>query len=61
MLYVFSLIQGECLLTVQLCEEECVEDEDDVEFYLLFAGTTQRHISSTSKISHVTLQAVCPG
>ncbi|XP_056106774.1 A-kinase anchor protein 13 isoform X8 [Rhinichthys klamathensis goyatoka] len=53
-------LYGECLLTVQLCEEECVEDEDDVEFYLLFAGTTQRHISSTSKISHVTLQAVCP-
>ncbi|XP_067235199.1 A-kinase anchor protein 13 isoform X5 [Chanodichthys erythropterus] len=51
---------GECLLTVQLCEEECVEDEEEVEFYLLFAGTTQRHVSSTSKISHVTLQAVCP-
>ncbi|KAK7121707.1 hypothetical protein R3I93_022706 [Phoxinus phoxinus] len=53
-------LYGECVLTVQLCEEECVKDEDDVEFYLLFAGTTQRHISSTSKISHVTLQAVCP-
>ncbi|KAG1933878.1 A-kinase anchor protein [Pimephales promelas] len=53
-------LYGECVLTVQLCEEECVEHEDDVEFYLLFAGTTQRHISSTSKISHVTLQAVCP-
>ncbi|KAL0155785.1 hypothetical protein M9458_050048, partial [Cirrhinus mrigala] len=51
---------GECLLTVQLCEEECVEDEEDVEFYLLFAGTTQRHVSSTLKVSHVTLQAVCP-
>uniref|UniRef100_A0A8C1E184 A-kinase anchoring protein 13 n=1 Tax=Cyprinus carpio carpio TaxID=630221 RepID=A0A8C1E184_CYPCA len=53
-------LYGECLLTVQLCEEECVEDEEDVEFYLLFAGTTQRHISSTLKVSHVTLQAVCP-
>lgn len=53
-------LYGECLLTVQLCEEECVEDEEDVEFYLLFAGTTQRHVSSTLKISHVTLQAVCP-
>uniref|UniRef100_A0A673L9S7 Uncharacterized protein n=1 Tax=Sinocyclocheilus rhinocerous TaxID=307959 RepID=A0A673L9S7_9TELE len=51
---------GECLLTVQLCEEECVEDEEDVEFYLLFAGSTQRHVSSTLKVSHVTLQAVCP-
>ncbi|XP_052400579.1 A-kinase anchor protein 13 isoform X5 [Carassius gibelio] len=53
-------LYGECLLTVQLCEEECVEDEEDVEFYLLFAGSTQRHISSTLKVSHVTLQAVCP-
>ncbi|XP_051545619.1 A-kinase anchor protein 13-like isoform X2 [Myxocyprinus asiaticus] len=53
-------LYGECLLTVQLCEEECVEEEEDVEFYLLFAGTTQRHVSSTLKISHVTLQAVCP-
>ncbi|XP_055049130.2 A-kinase anchor protein 13 isoform X2 [Misgurnus anguillicaudatus] len=53
-------LYGECLLTVQLGEEECVEDEEDVEFYLLFAGTTQRHVSSTQKISHVTLQAVCP-
>lgn len=53
-------LYGECLLTVQLCEDECVEDEDDVEFYLLFAGSTQRHVSSTLKISHVTLQAVCP-
>ncbi|XP_051548988.1 A-kinase anchor protein 13-like isoform X3 [Myxocyprinus asiaticus] len=53
-------LYGECLLTVQLCEEECVEDEEDVEFYLLFAGSTQRHVSSTLKISHVTLQAVCP-
>ncbi|XP_050956356.1 A-kinase anchor protein 13 isoform X2 [Labeo rohita] len=53
-------LYGECLLTVQLCEEECVEDEEDVEFYLLFAGTTQRHVSSTLKVSHVTLQAVCP-
>ncbi|XP_051978846.1 A-kinase anchor protein 13-like isoform X2 [Xyrauchen texanus] len=53
-------LYGECLLTVQLCEEECVEDEEDVEFYLLFHGSTQRHVSSTLKISHVTLQAVCP-
>ncbi|KTF76677.1 hypothetical protein cypCar_00022437, partial [Cyprinus carpio] len=53
-------LYGECLLTVQLCEEECVEDEEDVEFYLLFAGSTQRHVSSTLKVSHVTLQAVCP-
>ncbi|KAJ8340272.1 hypothetical protein SKAU_G00349050 [Synaphobranchus kaupii] len=53
-------LYGECLLTVQLCDEERFEDEEDVEFYLLFSGTTQRHLTSTLRISHVTLQAVCP-
>ncbi|XP_041746088.1 A-kinase anchor protein 13 isoform X2 [Coregonus clupeaformis] len=53
-------LYGECLLTVQLGDEERLEDEEDVEFYLLFAGTTQRHLTSTLRISHVTLQAVCP-
>ncbi|KAG9352343.1 hypothetical protein JZ751_020756, partial [Albula glossodonta] len=52
--------QGECLLTVQLCDEERFQDEEDVEFYLLFSGTTQRHLTSTLRISHVTLQAICP-
>ncbi|MCI4380420.1 hypothetical protein PGIGA_G00239570 [Pangasianodon gigas] len=51
---------GECVLTVQLSEEECVEDEEDVEFYLLFSGSTQRHLTTTLRLSHVTLQAVCP-
>ncbi|KAK1804659.1 hypothetical protein P4O66_020653, partial [Electrophorus voltai] len=51
---------GECLLTVQLSEEECAEGEEDVEFYLLFSGTTQRHLTTTLRVSHVTLQAVCP-
>uniref|UniRef100_A0AAY5KY46 DBB domain-containing protein n=1 Tax=Esox lucius TaxID=8010 RepID=A0AAY5KY46_ESOLU len=54
------LFQGDCLLTVQLGDEERLEDEEDVEFYLLFAGTSQRHLTSTLRISHVTLQAVCP-
>eukprot|EP00063_Salmo_salar_P029487 XP_014004322.1 PREDICTED: A-kinase anchor protein 13-like isoform X7 [Salmo salar] len=53
-------LYGECLLTVQLGDGERLEDEEDVEFYLLFAGTTQRHLTSTLRISHVTLQAVCP-
>ncbi|XP_038872797.1 A-kinase anchor protein 13-like [Salvelinus namaycush] len=52
--------RGECLLTVQLGDEDNLEDEEDVEFYLLFAGTNQRHLTSTLRISHVTLQAVCP-
>ncbi|KAJ8247507.1 hypothetical protein GJAV_G00247190 [Gymnothorax javanicus] len=53
-------LYGECLLTVQLCDEERFEDEEDVEFYLLFSGTTQRHLTSTLRVSHVTLQAICP-
>ncbi|KAJ8412928.1 hypothetical protein AAFF_G00105100 [Aldrovandia affinis] len=53
-------LYGECLLTVQLCDEERLDDEEDVEFYLLFSGTTQRHLTSTLRISHVTLQAICP-
>ncbi|XP_028971111.2 A-kinase anchor protein 13 isoform X2 [Esox lucius] len=53
-------LYGDCLLTVQLGDEERLEDEEDVEFYLLFAGTSQRHLTSTLRISHVTLQAVCP-
>ncbi|KAI1889778.1 hypothetical protein AGOR_G00166440 [Albula goreensis] len=53
-------LYGECLLTVQLCDEERFQDEEDVEFYLLFSGTTQRHLTSTLRISHVTLQAICP-
>ncbi|XP_076878457.1 uncharacterized protein LOC143527259 isoform X2 [Brachyhypopomus gauderio] len=52
-------LYGECLLTVQLSEEER-EDEEDVEFYLMFTGTTQRHLTTTLRVSHVTLQAVCP-
>ncbi|XP_030642519.1 A-kinase anchor protein 13 [Chanos chanos] len=53
-------LYGECVLTVQLDNEECLEDEEEVEFYLLFAGTTQTHLTSTHRLSHVTLQAVCP-
>ncbi|KAJ8417429.1 hypothetical protein AAFF_G00286560 [Aldrovandia affinis] len=53
-------LYGECLLTVQLCDEEVSEEEEDVEFYLLFSGSTQTHLSSTVRTSHVTLQAICP-
>uniref|UniRef100_A0A3Q1HDQ0 Uncharacterized protein n=1 Tax=Anabas testudineus TaxID=64144 RepID=A0A3Q1HDQ0_ANATE len=48
---------GECVLTVQLDDEDAGEE---VEFYLLFSGSTQRHVSSTLRVSHITLQAVCP-
>lgn len=42
-------------------EREEVEEEEEVEFYLLFSGSTQRHVTSTVRVSRVTLQAVCPG
>ncbi|XP_029289103.1 A-kinase anchor protein 13-like [Cottoperca gobio] len=58
-------LYGECVLTVQLddydvCRAEEEEEEEEVEFYLLFSGSTQRHLTSTLRVSHVTLQAVCP-
>ncbi|XP_023253140.1 A-kinase anchor protein 13-like [Seriola lalandi dorsalis] len=58
-------LYGECVLTVQLddddvCRAEEEEEEEEVEFYLLFSGSTQRHVSSTLRVSHITLQAVCP-
>ncbi|XP_066558030.1 A-kinase anchor protein 13 isoform X4 [Amia ocellicauda] len=53
-------LYGECLLTVQLCEEDRFDKEDDVEFYLFFAGTSQRHLTSTQRVNHVTLHAICP-
>ncbi|XP_059191879.1 A-kinase anchor protein 13 [Centropristis striata] len=57
-------LYGECVLTVQLEDDDVchteAEEEEEVEFYLLFSGSTQRHLSSTLRVSHVTLQAVCP-
>ncbi|XP_030233321.1 A-kinase anchor protein 13 [Gadus morhua] len=51
-------LYGQCLITVRLNEEE--EGEEDVEYFLLFAGSTQRHLSSTLRTSRDTLQALCP-
>ncbi|XP_051776791.1 A-kinase anchor protein 13 isoform X3 [Erpetoichthys calabaricus] len=57
-----SPLYGECVITVQLCEEELSKHaEDDYEFYLLFAGTSQWHVSSMQKVDSTTLQAVSPG
>ncbi|XP_058500658.1 A-kinase anchor protein 13 isoform X2 [Solea solea] len=58
-------LYGECVLTVQLNNDdlshaEGKEPEEEVEFYLLFSGSTQRHVTSTLRVSRVTLQAVCP-
>ncbi|XP_008301720.1 uncharacterized protein LOC103373583 isoform X1 [Stegastes partitus] len=55
-------LYGECVLTVQLDHEDVnnATEEEEVEFYLIFSGSTQRHVSSTLHINHFTLQAVCP-
>uniref|UniRef100_A0A8C9YP51 Uncharacterized protein n=1 Tax=Sander lucioperca TaxID=283035 RepID=A0A8C9YP51_SANLU len=59
-------LYGECVLTVQLDDDDVCraegedEEEEEAEFYLLFSGSTQRHLSSTLRVSHVTLEAVCP-
>ncbi|XP_039470461.1 A-kinase anchor protein 13-like isoform X6 [Oreochromis aureus] len=52
-----ALLYGDCVLTVQLDEDE----EKEADFYLIFSGSTQRHVSSTLRVSHVKLQAMCPG
>uniref|UniRef100_A0A3P8UID3 DBB domain-containing protein n=1 Tax=Cynoglossus semilaevis TaxID=244447 RepID=A0A3P8UID3_CYNSE len=54
-------LYGQCVLTVQLNNDDEVEvEEEEVEFYCLFSGSTQRHVTSTVRVSRVTLQAVCP-
>ncbi|CAL8357843.1 unnamed protein product [Lota lota] len=62
-------LYGECVLTVCLEEDEACGPVDDAKsgdgggekvFYLLFSGSTQRHLTTTLQISNVTLQAVCP-
>ncbi|XP_036442028.1 A-kinase anchor protein 13 isoform X3 [Colossoma macropomum] len=56
-------LYGSCVLTVQLSDEELCQGEEgreDAELFLVFAGSTQRHLSSTLRVSHDTLQAVCP-
>lgn len=57
-------LQGRCVITVQLADEEldaAAKEEEGVDFFLLFAGSTQRHLTSTFRSSHDTLQALCPG
>uniref|UniRef100_A0A665W440 Uncharacterized protein n=1 Tax=Echeneis naucrates TaxID=173247 RepID=A0A665W440_ECHNA len=53
-------LYGHGVITVQLANEELAANEEGVEYFLLFAGSTQRHLTSTLRSSHDTLQAVCP-
>ncbi|XP_041844776.1 A-kinase anchor protein 13 isoform X3 [Melanotaenia boesemani] len=53
-------LYGHCVVTVQLTNEELAADDEGVDYFLLFAGSTQRHLTSTLRSSHDTLQALCP-
>ncbi|XP_051920231.1 A-kinase anchor protein 13 isoform X2 [Hippocampus zosterae] len=59
-------LYGRCVITVQLTDEELAADEEgaanaaNADYFLLFAGSTQRHLSSTLRSGHDTLQALCP-
>ncbi|XP_074522101.1 A-kinase anchor protein 13 [Halichoeres trimaculatus] len=53
-------LYGRCVLTVQLSDEELAAHDEGVDYFLLFAGSTQRHLTSTLRSSHDTLQALCP-
>ncbi|XP_072554502.1 A-kinase anchor protein 13-like isoform X4 [Paramormyrops kingsleyae] len=51
---------GDRVLTIQLCHEELQGDQAQADFYLLFSGSTQRHLTSTCRSGPDTLQAICP-
>uniref|UniRef100_A0A4W4GDN7 DBB domain-containing protein n=1 Tax=Electrophorus electricus TaxID=8005 RepID=A0A4W4GDN7_ELEEL len=57
------VLQGSCVLTIQLSDEELgvgVFEGEDVELFLVLTGSTQRHVSSVLRLSRDTLQLVCP-
>ncbi|XP_073667973.1 uncharacterized protein [Paramisgurnus dabryanus] len=54
-------VYGNCVLTVHLGDEVLSDGEQgEVELFLLFTGSTQRHLTSTQRVNQTTLQAVCP-
>ncbi|XP_047437596.1 A-kinase anchor protein 13 isoform X3 [Mugil cephalus] len=53
-------LYGHCVISVQLADEELPADEEGVDYFLLFAGSTQRHLTSTLRSSHDILQVLCP-
>ncbi|KAM5171875.1 A-kinase anchor protein 13 [Mantella aurantiaca] len=50
-------LYGECVLTVHLSKRS--KRRADV-FYLLFTGSTQRHVANTRRVNSATLQTVAP-
>ncbi|XP_077476026.1 uncharacterized protein LOC144089059 isoform X3 [Stigmatopora argus] len=58
-------LYGRCMITVQLTDDELAMEGVGAaaaacNYFLLFAGSTQRHLSSTLRSGHDTLQALCP-
>ncbi|XP_076598220.1 A-kinase anchor protein 13 isoform X3 [Chaetodon auriga] len=53
-------LYGQCVISVQLTDEELAAHEEGVDYFLLFAGSTQRHLTSTLRSNHDTLHALCP-
>ncbi|XP_055010223.1 A-kinase anchor protein 13 isoform X2 [Boleophthalmus pectinirostris] len=53
-------LYGRCVITVQLTDEELAVAEEKHKFFLLFSGSTKRHLTSTHRSGHDTLQALCP-
>ncbi|XP_062418042.1 A-kinase anchor protein 13 isoform X2 [Pungitius pungitius] len=53
-------LYGLCVITVQLADGELAADDESLDYFLLFSGSTQRHLTSTLRSSHDTLQALCP-
>ncbi|XP_028329145.1 A-kinase anchor protein 13 isoform X2 [Gouania willdenowi] len=53
-------LYGQCVVTVQLADEELAAADEGVDYFLLFAGSTQRHLTATERSSHDTLLAQCP-
>uniref|UniRef100_UPI00398EEB82 A-kinase anchor protein 13 n=1 Tax=Pristiophorus japonicus TaxID=55135 RepID=UPI00398EEB82 len=51
-------LYGEYVLSVLLGDEHTVEE--DVTLYLLFSGSSQRHLTSTQRVDQNTLQTVAP-
>uniref|UniRef100_A0A6I8NZY7 A-kinase anchoring protein 13 n=1 Tax=Ornithorhynchus anatinus TaxID=9258 RepID=A0A6I8NZY7_ORNAN len=52
-------LEGDCVVTVLLAEEDKVED--DVVFYLVFSGSSLHHYTSTRKVNPDTLETIAPG
>ncbi|KAK7913542.1 hypothetical protein WMY93_013753 [Mugilogobius chulae] len=51
---------GRCVITVQLSDEVLAVADERHKYFLLFSGSTKKHLTSTHRSGHDTLQALCP-